>query len=300
MNHRNVWALGTLSIALFLGFASLALASRWLGTQPSSSVQVVVASRDVDLGTTLDGTALTTMSWVGSVLPEGAFTDVASLLGRVVKTSLTRGEPILESKLASQGSKAGLAAVITQGKRAITVKVNEVAGVAGFALPGSHVDVMVHTNVESATSGAGLPKSKIVLERILVLAVAQEAGRDDTRPKVVNAVTLEVTPQEAELLDVARSVGTLSLVLRSQVDKALADTSGRAKADLFAHHQSSQPQSVSGRVDAPRTHGPRTPMARVGATGSEPSSKPAPSGASTGEARGVSVIKGVALTVETP
>ena len=292
MNHRNVWALGTLSIALFLGFASLALASRWLSAQPGSSAQVVVASRDVDLGTTLDSTAFTTMSWVGAVLPEGAFTDAAPLLGRVVKTSLTRGEPILESKLASQGSKAGLAAVITQGKRAITVKVNEVAGVAGFALPGSHVDVMVHTNVESATSSAGLPKSKIVLERILVLAIAQEAGRDDTRPKVVNAVTLEVTPQEAELLDVARSVGTLSLVLRSQVDKALADTSGRAKTDLFAH-----PPSGTGSLDASGPTPPKTYVARSRAADLEQAAIRTPSGEPTGKGRGVSVIKGVTQTI---
>jgi pilus assembly protein CpaB len=139
-----------------------------------------------------------------------------------------RGEPVLESKLAPKGTKGGLSAVIAEGKRAITVKVNEVVGVAGFALPGNHVDIMVNTNDERERM-----VSKIVLENILVLAVAQEASRDDTKPKVVNAVTLEVTPQEAEKIDLARSVGNLSLVLRNQVDKGEIPTVGMRKNELL-------------------------------------------------------------------
>ena len=109
-------------------------------------------------------------------------------------------------------------AIIGPGMRAISVRVNEVVGVAGFALPGSYVDVMVHTKVDDPARGKDGEIPKIVLEHILVLAVAQEAGRDDTKPKVVSAVTLEVTPEQAEQLDLARSVGNLSLVLRNQLD----------------------------------------------------------------------------------
>src|SRR5690349_19386522 len=118
----------------------------------------------------------------------------------------------------------------------MTVRVNDVVGVAGFALPGTYVDVMVNTQDERGQRGdRDHSISKIVLERILVLAVAQEADRDSTKPKVVNAVTLEVTPKDAEILDLARSVGTLSLVLRNQTDpKALARSSGGAtKAELL-------------------------------------------------------------------
>lgn len=115
-----------------------------------------------------------------------------------------------------------------QGKRAITVRVNEVVGVAGFALPGNYVDVMVNTQDDLERL-----VSKIVLERILVLAVAQEASRDDTKPRVVNAVTLEVSPEEAERIDLARSVGTLSLVLRNQIDQNAAATTGITKRELL-------------------------------------------------------------------
>ena len=126
---------------------------------------------------------------------------------------------MLESRLAPEGAKAGLSAIVAKGKRAITVKVNEVVGVAGFALPGNYVDVMVNTQEEGAkATDKDTSLSKIVLERILVLAVAQETTTDPNKPKVVSAVTLEVTPEQAEKLDLARSVGTLSLVLRNQVD----------------------------------------------------------------------------------
>ena len=125
----------------------------------------------------------------------------------------------------------GLSALIAEGKRAITVRVNDVVGVAGFALPGNFVDIIVHTQTDAAGHEQAI--SKIVLERILVLAVAQEVSRDDTKPRVVNAVTLEVTPDQAENLDLARSVGSLSLALRNQVDPAAATTEGATKSTLL-------------------------------------------------------------------
>jgi pilus assembly protein CpaB len=132
------------------------------------------------------------------------------------------------------GTKGGLSAVVPAGKRAMTVRVNDVVGVAGFALPGTYVDVMVNTQEEgSKRNDKDYAISKIVLERILVLAVAQEADRDATKPKVVNAVTLEVTPVQAEMLDLARSVGTLSLVLRNQGEDKLAETAGITKSELL-------------------------------------------------------------------
>jgi pilus assembly protein CpaB len=147
---------------------------------------------------------------------------------------LQQGEPILESKLASEGAKAGLSALVAKGKRAVTVKVNEVVGVAGFALPGNYVDVMVNMEGEGARrADRDASLSKIVLQRILVLAVAQETSTDVNKPKVVSAVTLELTPEEAEKLDLARSVGNLSLVLRNQIDQEAVQTAGATKAKLL-------------------------------------------------------------------
>ena len=231
MKHTK--ALIVLGLALLAGLVAVVLAARWMTGRTAGSSHIAVAAREVDLGTPLDATAVTTITWSGSALPEGAFTEAQAVHGRVVRTALARGEPILASKLAPVGARGGLSAAIGEGRRAITVRVNEVVGVAGFALPGSQVDVMVHTTVDDQKRGQGAPLSKIVLERILVLAVAQEASRDETRPKVVNAVTLEVTPAQAELLHVARSVGTLSLVLRNPVDRGPGGTAGMGKSDLF-------------------------------------------------------------------
>jgi pilus assembly protein CpaB len=238
---KNTRALVMLVFALLLGVVAVTLAAQWLGRQADIATnRVVVAARDVQLGSPLTPDMLTTVEWPSGSLPTGAISDPVELGDRVVKTTLMRGEPVLESKLAPKGTKGGLSAVIAEGKRAITVKVNEVVGVAGFALPGNHVDIMVNTNDEQGRSNDRERMiSKIVLERILVLAVAQEASRDDTKPKVVNAVTLEVTPEEAEKIDLARSVGNLSLVLRNQVDSENIQTSGIRKKELL--HGISEP-----------------------------------------------------------
>lgn len=226
---RNKKALLMIAVSAVMGLAAVVIAAQWLGQKAAlATKKVVVAARDVQLGSPLTAEMVKTIDWPSASLPDGAILDPLALETRVVKTALQRGEPILESKLAPLGTKGGLSSVITEGKRAVTVKVNEVIGVAGFALPGNQVDVMVNTKDEKDR-----PVSKIVLEQILVLAVAQEANRDETKPKVVSAVTLELAPEQAEQLDLARSVGNLSLVLRNQLDKNTAGTAGARKNDLL-------------------------------------------------------------------
>lgn len=222
-------------IAIVLAFGAVVVASNWVSKQASvATSKVVVAAKDLDLGTRLAPELLKTVDWPTASLPEGAIQDPKTLDTRVIKTSLLRGEPVMESKLAPLGAKGGLSAVIGEGKRAITVRVNDVIGVAGFALPGNYVDIIVNTEDETVkTEAMNKTVSKIVLEQILVLAVAQEASRDETKPRVVNAVTLEVTPEQAEKLDLARSVGSLSLVLRNQVDTSPVDTTGATKQNLL-------------------------------------------------------------------
>jgi pilus assembly protein CpaB len=228
----------------------VALASRWLLRQgPSAANKIVVAAADVNLGQRLAPEMLRQIDWPADSMPRGALHDGAKLVGRVLKTSVLRDEPLSEAKLAPAGTLGGLSALISEGKRAITVRVNDVVGVAGFALPGNFVDIIVNTQSNDSAI------SKIVLERILVLAVAQEVGRDETKPRVVNAVTLEVTPQQAENLDLARSVGTLSLVLRNQVDPRPGITDGATKDTLLgAHGQPAAPAAppVSAVTAPPR------------------------------------------------
>ena len=223
-----------LLVALIAGGAAVMFATRWMQAQAQGGGQIAVAAVDVELGGRLTPEMLKMVQWPTGSVPPGSFDKLAALDGRVVKTTIVRGEPVLEGKLAPVGTKGGLSAVVQEGKRAMTVRVNDVVGVAGFALPGNYVDIMVNTQDEGASRGnKDKSISKIVLERILVLAVAQEANRDETKPRVVNAVTLEVTPEEAEKLDLARSVGTLSLVLRNQVDPNSGTTDGATKASLL-------------------------------------------------------------------
>lgn len=247
---KNPRALVMVIISIIIGLGAVVLASRWVNEQATvQSSKVVVAATDIDLGTPLAPQMLKVADWPKGSEPAGAFNDIKVLDTRVLKTSVSRGEPVLESKLAPLGATGGLSAIIKEGNRAMTVRVNDVVGVAGFALPGNYVDIVVNTVDEMAKAANGNNSiSKIVLEHILVLAVAQEQNRDETKPKVVNAVTLEVTPEQAEKLDLARSVGSLSLVLRNQIDSSLAATSGSTKKDLL--NGDTQPATLPVATDA--------------------------------------------------
>ncbi|AUT69236.1 Flp pilus assembly protein CpaB [Paraburkholderia hospita] len=249
---KNVRALVMLLVAAVAGLVGVAMASRWLLDRSSGMTEkIAVSAVDISLGQRLNPEFIKMVDWPSGSLPPGSFTSADKLDGRVLKTSALRGEPILEGKLSPVGTMGGLSAVIAEGRRAITVRVNDVIGVAGFALPGNYVDIIVSTqqdkgNDKGPTKDESI--SKIVLEKILVLAVAQEVGRDETKPKVVNAVTLEVTPEQAEKLDLARSVGTLSLVLRNQVDTATLPTGGATKFTLLG---ASAPAPASAPAAAP-------------------------------------------------
>jgi pilus assembly protein CpaB len=227
---RNKRALIMIAVSVLMGLMAVIVAAQWLGRRAMLPTnKVVVATRDIPIGSPLVADMLRAVDWPAGHLPDGVIPDPKALEARVVRTNVQRGEPLLENRLAPKGTKGGLSSVISEGKRAVTVKVNEVIGVAGFALPGNLVDVMVN-----AKDDTGRPISKIVLEQILVLAIAQEANRDETKPKVVSAVTLELSPEQAERLDLARSIGTLSLVLRNQLDKTPTATTGARSMDLLS------------------------------------------------------------------
>ena len=216
-------------VSVLAGAIAVFLAARWMGSQSGEkNDQLVIAGVDLDMGSVLTEAMLKVVAWPSSAVPANAFHDSKPLTGRVIRTPVFKGDLILEPKLAPKGTPGGLPSIIQEGKRAISVKVNEVVGVAGFALPGSFVDVMVNT-----TDSKDKSISKIVLRNILVLAVAQDAKLIDAKPKVVNAVTLEVTPHEAETLDLARSVGTLSLILRNPIDRKDSGTIGIRREDII-------------------------------------------------------------------
>ncbi len=279
---RSSRGLIMLLIALVAGAAAVVFASRWMQAQAQGGGKIAVAALDIDIGARISPEQIKLVDWPAASIPPGAFTDATTLDSRVAKTSLARGEPIIEGKLAPIGSKGGLSSVVSEGKRAMTVRVNDVVGVAGFALPGNYVDILVNTQDAGAKrNDSDNSISKIVLERILVLAVAQESSRDATQPKVVNAVTLELSPVDAEKLDLARSVGTLSLVLRNQVDPKLGETEGATKVSLL-----DQPVPPPPAASAPKPAAPKRVIVKAAAA------TPAPRGDC------VEVIRGTAKFVE--
>ncbi len=256
MNKRPVLIM---AVAAAVSLATVSMAAIWLKQKDQvSTIEVLVAVRDLPTGTRLQPSMVETVRWPASVPIQSPLQASQQAYERVINTPVLRGEPILDSKLAAPGQQGGLSSVLKDGKRAVTVKVNEIVGVAGFALPGNFVDVMA--NIPDKDNN---PVSKIVLERIQVLAVAQDVASAENKPRVVSAVTLEVSPQEAEIIDLARSVGSLSLVLRSQVDVASVETSGSRKADLLQKTSLPAPPGKSPLLSSPQNESRPSVAART-------------------------------------
>ena len=273
---RNTRALTIIGVALVMALAAVVLAAQWItGQSANNSNKVAVAMIDIGMGTRITPESVHLVDWPVSSMPPGAAVDLKALEGRITRTNILRGEPLSENKLAPAGTTGGLSAVVAAGKRAMTVRVNDVVGVAGFALPGNFVDILVNTQSDARGDGGSHDSgareqaiSKIVLERILVLAIAQESNRDDTKPKVVNAVTLELTPEQVEKLDLARSVGTLSLVLRNQVDPLAGNTEGATKSSLLDEGKPAPVAHAAAPAPAPAVFAaPRAPTPRPAPAG---------------------------------
>ena len=142
---RNLRPLLIILLSLAIGSIAVIVALHWIEQRTEvATIKVVVASHELAMGTELNETMLEVIEWPVAAKLNAAITDPKLIYKRVINTTIYRGEPILASKLAPQGAKAGLSAVLNDGSRAVTVRVNEIVGVAGFALPGNYVDVMVH------------------------------------------------------------------------------------------------------------------------------------------------------------
>ncbi len=217
-----------LAVALTLGAIGAFFAARWMSVPQTSGSRVVIVEQPIEAGKAITADQIKSIDWPGSVVPLDASTSTATVVGRIARVSMIPGEPVLPGKLAPKNATGGLSSLIPEGKRAITVHVNEVIAVAGFALPGSYVDVLVNSKDADQQ-----PFSRTVLSRIKVLAVAQETTADLNKPKVVNAVTLELTPLESEKLDLARNIGVLSLVLRNELDTRVINSPGVRLADIM-------------------------------------------------------------------
>ena len=216
--------------------------------------RVVVANADLSLGSELRRDDLKTIEWPVSAVPEGAFEDANALIGRGLISSIVRHEPILPGKLSSKEAGSGLPPIIPTGKRAMSVRVNEVIGVAGYVLPGTRVDVIA---TQASNRGEDMT-SKVVLSNVQVLTAGTRVEHDtkENKPMQVTVVTLVVTPEEAEKLTLASTEGKIQLALRNPLDLESPETPGIKPGMLMGNVQQ-RPAQVARRAAAPaRTPAP--------------------------------------------
>lgn len=212
--------------------------------------QVVVAATEIAPGTALTPTVVKNVTWPKELVPQGALASYEAIKDRVVILPLSKGEPILMSKLAPEGTIAGLGSLLGDGKRAMTVRVDDVSGVAGFIKPGDHVDVLMSISVPGQTDEH---YSKVILQNIVVLSSGQiwEQQQRDQKPAVVNTVTLEVNPEQGEILNLASNQGKIRLALRSRNNLEMAQTRGVVTSQLV----NSSPTPKAANVPSPSTRG---------------------------------------------
>jgi pilus assembly protein CpaB len=192
--------------------------------------QVLVAAADISPGTMITQGLVKSVTWPLELIPPKAASSLNQLEGRVVNSPLGAGEPLLLTKLAPEGASLGLAALLAEGKRALSVRVDDVSGVAGFVHPGDHVDVLV----EMAMADSKDHFSKTILQNIPVLSAGQSWEQvRDALPRVVNTVTLVLTNEQAELLNLASNQGRIRLALRNRNDVAPVETRGVDTSTLF-------------------------------------------------------------------
>jgi len=193
---------------------------------------VVVAAADLELGAELRPDDLRVIQWPESAMPMGAFANPDEVVGRGLVMPVIQNEPILPMKLAGKGAGSGLTVVIPEGKRAVSVRVNEVIGVAGYVLPATKVDVLA---TASPTEKRQDTTTKLVLSNVQVLAAGTKLEQDGEqgKPVSVNVVTLLVTPEESEKLTLGATEGKIQLALRNPLDKDTPETPGIQPASLL-------------------------------------------------------------------
>jgi pilus assembly protein CpaB len=217
---------------------------------PLPTRAVVVAAVDLPVGSALRQEDLKVIAWPAASVPTGVFDKPDELIGRGLVMPVIQNEPILPMKMASKEAGSGLPIMIPDGGRALSVRVNEVIGVAGYVLPGTRVDVLA---VASATDNKADTTSKVVLTNVQVLAAGTKMEQDaeEGKPVAVSVVTLLVDPEQAERLTLASTEGKIQLALRNPLDQSAPVTPGVRPASLLGQAQVSK-LVTSGRARVAR------------------------------------------------
>jgi pilus assembly protein CpaB len=200
--------------------------------QRMRTVPVVVAAGDIKVGTKLDPLMLKTVDWPESSLPDGHFQNAQAVLGVMPPVALReihKDEIVLAYKLSGQGARGGLPSRIPEDKRAISIPVTNITGVAGFVTPGDFVDVL-HTT--AAGRPDQIPVTNVLLQNVQVIGIDQNSSENETEPELVKAVTLLIDPESGQKIALAQATGTLSLLLRNEFDASLLATNQVTWHDL--------------------------------------------------------------------
>lgn len=234
--------------------------------KPQPTVQLVVASRDLAVGTLIHSGDMKMAAWAGA-LPKGSTPKRDGFLNRGVVSSIYEGEPLTENRLAPAGSGGGLAATIPLGMRASAVRVNDVVGVAGFVVPGMRVDVLI-TGLPPGGNSLDGPKVRTLLQDIQVLSAGTNFLKDqEGKPEQVQVVNLLVTPAQAEILSLASNETHIQLVLRNPMDTDISKPPGTIMSDLFGVERAPEPIPPGRSLSAPLAALPAPPAAGLLAPG---------------------------------
>ncbi len=211
---------------------------------PVATGQVAVATADVSPGIALAAGSVKIVSWPRELIPPQSASALQQVEGRVAVMPISTGEPVLFSKLAPVGTAAGLSSLLDESKRAVAVRVDDVSGVSGFVHPRDKVDVLLDMKMQGGQDSF----SKTILQNITVMTIGQTWEQKENKPVVVNTVTLEVTPEQAEILNLASTEGKIRLALRSRLNETIVETRGVAMSQLQAgvvKKRSRQPQPLT-------------------------------------------------------
>jgi pilus assembly protein CpaB len=286
MDRRFLTVLGvSLVFALVVSSIFYQLTAGKSSTTTATEMKdVVLAGRPLQIGTTVKPADLKVVKIATNSYPKGAFERVEDVIDRPVISNILMDEPVLEGRLAVRGSGLGLAPVIPVGMRAVSVRVNDVVGVAGFVLPGMKVDVLV-TGRPPDMAGT---LTTTVLQNILVLSAGQTV-QADANGQAINAptVTLLVSPEQAEILALAGNEGRIQLVLRNSTDQSVAPTPGRDLRELYRRGQAPKPEAPE-----PRARTVKPAVKRVEVAVAPPPPPPAP------RTEEIVMIRGTRRTVE--
>jgi pilus assembly protein CpaB len=259
--------IATFAIAIVLGLIAVVLINFYIGSSHKAQVAqvqagvgspVVVAATSIQRGTVITPQVLKVVNYPSGSVPQGAFTAAAQLTGgkdvqRIALRDLNPDEPVLASRVTAPGQKLSMATEIDPGTQAVTFGTDAIKGVAGFVFPNDRVDILMSRSVGKAENALGI--TQVIAENVRIMGIDQSDDQEQNKPAVVHAMTIEVTPEQAQAITLAQNIGSVSLALRHVQDTAPVGRLVTTAASFGFFAPPSEPKKTEG--------GPKGPTVRV-------------------------------------